>query len=339
MPLAVVDGQVDSEWQKDVLDADQEGDVDSGTVNLGHDARIARRAGRVDGIHGEDVTLVIAVGKLDPKCQCQAGRAESEWNNQRSAGPSRLVAKEEVVVRLDDFATIFARQIERTTAIEIVDQVDTSGRERASSWNAFHDILFAMTARETIRTDALVAGPVVDTSGAILADSGGAGVEFVLTSDSDVIRVTSAVQSGTKVATLAVIHARVADTTIRGRFATFAIRTRRASAEKVAQQIDTIGVVQTRLRLAETNVLLAPLASPACWASTLEIVDKFSADSAIETRRDGRAFVDFVLAQSSSESWATLAVILVDLIQASVGSNRIARVVQALVDVNFALDA
>ena len=51
---------------------------------------------------------------------------------------------------------------------------------------------------------------------------------------------------------------RIADAAVGGRLATFSVGAGRASAEEIAQQVDAIGVVQTRLRLAETNVLFAP---------------------------------------------------------------------------------
>ena len=119
-----------------------------------------------------------------------------------------------------------------------------------------------MTAGEAAWTDALVAGPVVDASGAVLADAGGAGVKFVLTTDADVIRIAGAVETRAEIAALAVVHARIADAAVGGRLATFSVGAGRASAEEIAQQIDAIGVVQTRLRLAETDVLFAPLPGP-----------------------------------------------------------------------------
>ena len=63
--------------------------------------------------------------------------------------------------------------------------------------------------------------------------------------------------------------------------------------------------------------------------------------SSVQARRDGRAFVDFVLTEGASQSWPwpALAVILVDLVQASVRPYGIARIVQAFVNVNLALDA
>ena len=124
-----------------------------------------------------------------------------------------------------------------------------------------------MTAGEAAWTDALVAGPVVDASGAVLADAGGAGVEFVLTTDADVIRIAGAVETRAEIAALAVVHARIADAAVGGRLATFSVGAGRASAEEIAQQIDAIGVVQTRLRLAETDVLFAPLPGPSCPSS------------------------------------------------------------------------
>ena len=63
------------------------------------------------------------------------------------------------------------------------------------------------------------------------------------------------------------------------------------------------------------------------------------AGAAVEAGRDGRAFVDFVLTEGASQSWPwpSLAVILVDLVQASVRPYGIARIVQAYV--NLALNA
>ena len=100
----------------------------SGAVHLGHDALVAPSAGRVDRVERRDVANIVPVRKLDPKGQGQTGRAQGEGDDQRSAGPSGLVAEKEVVVRLDDLATILARQVERTTAVEVVDQVDASRR-------------------------------------------------------------------------------------------------------------------------------------------------------------------------------------------------------------------
>ena len=40
-----------------------------------------------------------------------------------------------------------------------------------------------------------------------------------------------------------IIHARVADAAIRGRFTAFAVGTRRTSAEEVAEKVDAVGVV------------------------------------------------------------------------------------------------
>ena len=64
---------------------------------------------------------------------------------------------------------------------------------------------------------------------------------------------------------------RIDDAMVGGRLATFSISAGRASAEEIAQQVDAIGVVQTRLQLAEINVLFAPLSGPACPANQIEI--------------------------------------------------------------------
>lgn len=75
------------------------------------------------------------------------------------------------------------------------------------------------------------------------------------------------------------------------------------------------------------------------WASAFKVVDQFGANATVEAGRNGCAFVDFIFAQGARESWPALAVVFVDLIQAAVGTDGIARVVQAFVDVNLALDA
>ena len=195
-----------------------------------------------------------------------------------------------------------------------------------------------MAAGETVRTITLVAGPVVDASGAVLVDAGGSGVEFVLATNADV-------------------NARIADAAVGGRLATFSVSAGRASAEEIAQQVDEIGVVQTRLRLAETDVLfnLCPV-HPVQQIKFVSISKETGQNlrmlpggqvhlklltSSVQARRDGRAFVDFVLTEGASQSWPwpALAVILVDLVQASVRPYGIARIVQAFVNVNLALDA
>ena len=69
LPLAVVDGQINAERKKDVLDAGQEGDVHSGAVHLSHDALVGPSAGRVDRVERRDVADVVPVRELDPEGQ------------------------------------------------------------------------------------------------------------------------------------------------------------------------------------------------------------------------------------------------------------------------------
>ena len=64
LPLAVVDGQINAERKKDVLDAGQEGDV-----HLSHDALVGPSAGRVDRVERRDVADVVPVRELDPEGQ------------------------------------------------------------------------------------------------------------------------------------------------------------------------------------------------------------------------------------------------------------------------------
>ena len=99
-----------------------------------------------------------------------------------------------------------------------------------------------MATGEAVRADVLVAGPVV----AVLAHVGGAGIEFVLATDADVVRLARAVETRAEIAAQAVVYTRIADAAVGGRLATLSVRAGRTSAEKVAQQVEAIGVVQTR---------------------------------------------------------------------------------------------
>jgi len=49
-------------------------------------------------------------------------------NYLRGTSSSRFIAEEEIIIGLNDLAAIFSGEIERATAIEIVDQIDASGR-------------------------------------------------------------------------------------------------------------------------------------------------------------------------------------------------------------------
>lgn len=78
--------------------------------------------------------------------------------------------------------------------------------------------------------------------------------------------------------------------------------------------------------------------SPSWWAGAFEIVDKFGTDTAVDARRR-RALVNLCLAVLSSESSAALAFVLVHLVEATVSSNRIARIVQTLINIDLTLSA
>jgi hypothetical protein len=77
MPLAVVDGQVDTEGKEYIFNGSgllavaccswEQSDMNTGAVNLGHDALVARYVGRVDGVEGENVASIVAVRELDPE--------------------------------------------------------------------------------------------------------------------------------------------------------------------------------------------------------------------------------------------------------------------------------
>jgi len=203
------------------------------------------------------------VGELNPQGERQAGSSQWEGHHLGSTSATRFIAEEEVVIGLNDFTAILARQVERTTAVELVRQVDTSGGERAGSRNAFDNVLLAVAASESFGTDALISRSVVDTSGSILTSSGSAGIKFVLTTDADVICVACTIETGSKVTTLSVVHARVADATIRCRLAPLPIRSGGAGTKEIAQQVYAVSIIHARLRIAEADVLLASLTSPA----------------------------------------------------------------------------
>jgi hypothetical protein len=58
-----------------------------------------------------------------------------------------------------------------------------------------------------------------------------------------------------------------------------------------------------------------------------KIFDQLSADATIEAGKNGCAFVNFSPAQGAGKFWPALAVIFIDLVQATIYANRIARVV------------
>ena len=93
----------------------------------------------------------------------------------------------------------------------------------------------------------------------------------MLATDADVVRIARAVETRAEIAAQAVVHARIADVAVGGRLVPFSVGAGRTSAEEIAQQVDAIGVAQTRLQLAEINVLFAPLSGPACPAVQIEI--------------------------------------------------------------------
>ena len=68
------------------------------------------------------------MSELHPQGQRQTGRLQREGHHLRGAGSSCFIAEEEIVIGLNDLAAILSGQIERTAAVEVVDQVDASGR-------------------------------------------------------------------------------------------------------------------------------------------------------------------------------------------------------------------
>lgn len=113
----------------------------------------------------------------------------------RCARPTCLIAEEEIVIGLNDFAAIFTSQIEWAAAVKVVNEIDAIGRQGTRAGHALDHVLFAVATRETIRADALVAASTVDASGSVLAHADGTSVEFMLTTDADVIGAASTVKS------------------------------------------------------------------------------------------------------------------------------------------------
>lgn len=153
----------------------------------------------------------------------------------RGTGTASLVAEKEVVVGLNNLATVLASQVERTAAVKVVNEVNAAGRQRASPGHALNNVLFAVATRETVGADALVAASIVNASCAVLANANSASIKFVLAADADVIGAAGAIETRSKVTALAVIHTRIADAAVGCSFAAFSVSARWTGTEEVAE--------------------------------------------------------------------------------------------------------
>lgn len=117
----------------------------------------------------------------------------------------------------------------------------------------------------------------------------------------------------------------------------FSIGSAWADAEEVLEEIDAGGVVLARLLdRAHGHLLFAAFASPSVGARALVGPDAIGAHASVEAGRS-LAVIDVVLAGLAVVSVATDARELVVQVQTALGSSWVAWVVQALIDLGFAL--
>jgi len=98
-----------------------------------------------------------------------------------------------VVVYCDLLATVLPRQVERTSTVEVVGEVNAGGGRGTCSRSAVVDVDFAVLSFITIGAHTLVSLSFVHTSCSILTGSFCTGVVLVLTSNTSVVSGAGAV--------------------------------------------------------------------------------------------------------------------------------------------------
>jgi len=189
---------------------------------------------------------------------------------------------------------------------------------------------------ESRRALAFVASSIVHAGSSVLADLLLASIIFVLTTDTRVIRRTTAVQAGTEVLALATMHTRISNAAFWGSFAVLAIRATGTHAEVVLEQVNATGVVLARsLRSTSGHLLFAAHSTPTRFTATLKATDAIPTESIVQAGLC-LAVIDIGGAQRSLESIAADALKLVVQVEAAFRAHGIARVTQALVDLSLA---
>lgn len=102
------------------------------------------------------------------------------------------------------------------------------------------------------------------------------------------------------------------------------------------EEVNALGIVLARSLCAGADVVLAPKSSPSRQTSALEFANVVSAGSTVQARLAG-AVVNVDLAEVAGVALSALASKLIVLIDAHFCSLRVARVAQALVNLQFTL--
>ena len=115
----------------------------------------------------------------------------------------------------------------------------------------------------------------------------------------------------------------------------FKIKVKYLHAEVVLEEVDASGVVLARFRVAEANVLLAPIARPSGDAVALVTANQIAAGGTVHARV-AQTFVDLDGAIVTDVTIATFALSPVVQVQTPQGSSRVARAIGAIVNGDFA---
>ena len=137
----------------------------------------------------------------------------------------------EIIVRLDGLATILTSQIEWTSTVEVISQINAGAGRWTDSWQAVVDVALAVLAGVARWADANVFGAIVNTSCAILACIIGTGIILILTTNSSVRIRAGTVQTRAKVPAEASVKTGRSDATLRSSLASLAISSRGASKQ------------------------------------------------------------------------------------------------------------
>lgn len=126
------------------------------------------------------------------------------------------------------------------------------------------------------------------------------------------------------------IHARVADTSVGSDLASLSVRARGADAKVVLEEVDTSSIIQTWIRLASSDVLLAQFPFPSGGTDAAEIIDLVHALSIVEARVR-LAFIDLDLTELARVAWVALAFVHAIEVEALNRANGVTGVAAAFV--------
>ena len=213
VPLSVSNGDIGWELQEDrriVGIAVKEVDIDTRVDCLHEHSSVGGVEFIVHRVEGEVGTSFSRSVELYPHGHCHLRwRSKDKWNDKAGACRLGIVSEMEVIVGLDGLATIFSCQVEWTSAVESIGQVNAGGGWCACSRQAIINVGLAVLARESRWADALIVGSsVVNASGSILAGILGAGVKLMLTSNASEPFRTGTVEAESKISAESTVHAR-----------------------------------------------------------------------------------------------------------------------------------